>query len=644
MLKLQLMYVWLPFVHLAADRWARCATLVCLLGGMLALSSCGSSGPGATNSADEASGVIETGAYEKTVNVPGSAAVVALFPDGQAYYSPDGFNLGGGGSTVSAYSGDLQVLDIVGLPSGVETLMSDGSVYLSANGMNLGGGGSTVSAYQGSGSVASLTRVPDGIDAVLVGTSVTYYSPDGLNLGGGARSIEIYQGGIAVAQILAIGPGDAVLTLLANGNVYYSPDNRNIGGGGSTVSATGGSLPAAKLVQVGGGVLTEFSNGTVYLSPDGMNLDGGGRTIRVPSWASYGNATWPARDSAHGAIFLSRLWISGGFDDATDSNSCFDTCSFFDLWSSTDSDGAAWNSSPSFATATAPDPRDASPIVNNGVQDAPLPTDFYDSYSALIVWNGQLTAIGSTVWRSADGVTWLRNNQADGVTAAPGPVAPARATENSRAEILGSTLFFLQMDTGEVYSTTEPNAATWTDLGAIPNFTPRCGAAAFTLQGMMWIVGGGACNYSATYNDVWSSADGVNWTKSATPAQWSGRMWPCAASNGDGVVWLVGGYAPTDWNNTNGQVVRYGANHADLWYTRNGTDWSQLKADLGSGLPDDGQFEPRHAPTCFVVGDSESALTLVIMAGTGGTDPNDAAAQVLNSVRALPLPVATSLP
>ena len=59
-----------------------------------------------------------------------------------------------------------------------------------------------------------------------------------------------------------------------------------------------------------------------------------------------------------------------------------------------------------------------------------------------MVWNGQLTAIGSTVWRSADGVTWLRDNLADGVTAAPGPL-PFRASENTRALILGGSLFVL---------------------------------------------------------------------------------------------------------------------------------------------------------------------------------------------------------
>ena len=195
-----------------------------------------------------------------------------------------------------------------------------------------------------------------------------------------------------------------------------------------------------------------------------------------------------------------------------------------------------------------------------------------------------------------------------------------------------------------MYTTTDPNAAVWTDLGPMPGFTPRCGARSFTLLGKIWVTGGGACDYSAVYNDIWSSPDGVNWTQSATPAQWSGRLWPCVVSDGNGIIWLVGGYAPTDWNNDgDGPTRRYGANHADVWYTRNGTDWRQLKADAGSGLPDDGVLEPRHAPTCYMTGTAPTN-TLVVIAGTGGPDPNDGKANPLNSIRGLPLPPAASLP
>ena len=626
-----------PLVQSFRSR-AKRAVATCLLGSVLiGFAGCGGGSFAAGGSSAAGGFVAEEGRATKIVPIAGTpGAVVALFPDGRVFYSPDGFNLGGGGSTILIYGRVSQVIDVVPVGSGVDVLFSDGSVFFSPNGRNLRGRGA-VRAYEGPLSVASLTQVGTGIDAAFSNGGAVYYSPDGLNLGGGGSSVRVYAGGSDVLQIVAVGPGDAVVTLFAGGSAFYSPDNRDIGGGGSTVAAA----PAGqitRLVKVGGGVLAEISGGEVHLSPDGKSLTGG---VDVSAWTTLASGPFPARDSAYGVAFVGRLWLSGGFANQASANGCFWTCSFHDLWSSTDSAGTSWNSSPSFATATVPDPRDIDPGPD--VQDAAPPTDFYDSYSALAVWNGQLTAIGATVWRSVDGVTWSPNTLADGVTAAPGPL-PVRATENTRAEILGGSLFLVQLDSGEVYRSSDPNAAVWSDLGAIPGFTPRCGSAVFTMLGKIWIEGGGACDYSRVYHDMWSSPDGVTWTQSATPAAWSARMWPCVATSADGLVWLATGYAPTDWNNTTGVLVRYGANQADAWYSRDGSDWKQFKADIGSGLPDDGKLEPRHAPTCFVTGDAATGMNLLVVAGSGGSDPNGFNARVLNSIRLLSLPAAASLP
>jgi hypothetical protein len=123
-------------------------------------------------------------------------------------------------------------------------------------------------------------------------------------------------------------------------------------------------------------------------------------------------------------------------------------------------------------------------------------------------------------------------------------------------------------------------------------------------------------------------------------------MWPCVASGSDGIVWMAGGYGPTDWTNTGGTVsVRAGINHADVWYSKDGANWKQFKADYNSGLPDASTFEPRHASTCFsVAGSSANTQSLVVIGGTGGSDYDDANARVLNSIRTLRLPPATELP
>ena len=432
----------------------------------ISLSACGgSSSPTTFNAGINVS--TERGPVAKIVSLSGTA-VVALFPDGRAFYSPDGFNLGGGGSTVPAYSGTLQVRDIVPVASGgLDALLSDGSAFFSPDGLNLGGGGNTVSAAPDTNTIASITAVGGGVDAVVVNHSQVYFSPDGLNLSGGGKSTLIYPGGNSVLQIVPVGQAGAVVTLLSGGTVLYSPDNRAIGGGANTVHAAPTAY-AVGLVPVGGGVLTEFGNGAIYLSPDGKDLAGGGSTIAVASWnTGYGNGPFPARDSAHGVEFLGRLWFSGGFADRPilTAASRPAVSSIFGLRPTRS--GRAGTPQPTFATATTRTRATLSGRQQWRARTSRVPTDFYDSYSAIVVWNGQLTAIGATIWHSADGVTWLRNNSADGV-ALPGPL-PIRATENTRAEI-GRRAVLLQPDSGEVYSSTDANARMWTDLGAIPGF------------------------------------------------------------------------------------------------------------------------------------------------------------------------------
>ncbi len=586
----------------------------------------------------------ETGVPSKIVKVPGSArAAVALFSDGRAFYSADGFNLAGGGATIVAYSGSRKIIDVVPVGGGIDALLSDGSAYFSPDGKNLGGGGSSVRAASGIAPIVSLAPVAGGVDAIMANGAGAYYSPDGRNLDGGGNSVQIYTGQTDILQIAAVGAGEAVVTLMKNGATYFSPNNRDVGGGGSTLAAANAAIKA--IFKVGGGILAETADGSEYLSPSGQNLAGGGTTVRVSPWdASPGNGPFGARDSASGTEFAGHLWLSGGYESSTNTNSCWATCSYFDVWSSPDLTGTSWNTKPSFATTSVPDPRDDTAVANFGVQDLPAPTDFYESYSPIVVWNQRLFAIGMGVWSSANGSQWSRETLVDG-TAAKGPL-PFRATENSRALILGSSLIYVQPDTGEVYSTTDPNAGAWNTLGTIAGFAPRCAAVVFVLQSKLWIEGGGACDYSRVYNDVWSSSDGVNWSQSAKVADWPARMWACVAVGSDGVAWLAGGYAPTDWNNVGGTITpRAGANHADVWYSKDGANWRQYKADSGSTLPDGATFEPRHAATCFLVaGSSANTHSLVAIGGTGGTDADDANARVLNSIRTLALPAAAELP
>ena len=81
--------------------------------------------------------------------------VLTAFEGGGIYSSPDGLNLGGGGNTTSVYPVPQRVTAMLSyqwssdpkVPPRVITAFEGGGIYSSPDGLNLGGGGSTTSVY-----------------------------------------------------------------------------------------------------------------------------------------------------------------------------------------------------------------------------------------------------------------------------------------------------------------------------------------------------------------------------------------------------------------------------------------------------------------------------------------------------------------
>ncbi len=586
-------------------------------------------------------------------------AVVSLFSSGVVYFSPNGRNPGGGCSvatstveqvcTVVAYSpkanlGNAQLLQIVPTPTGVEALLDNGRVFFSPDGINLSGGGNSIAENDDCTPVQKLVvGVPymyglaKAVSSDLSATCGTDVKPNSLGVDNRTRNGTgnlVYVGYEMprVIDMAALGTSGALVSLLADGTAVYSANYKTAPPStGAVVAYTGLSSPA-RIVTVGGGVETAFSDGSVYLSPDGLNLGGGGRTVRVNPWvlvtphAEFG-ASYGGRDSAKGTIFQGKLWLSGGFHGPQGSTTadCGRVCSFYDLWYSADW-GQTWIQA-----------------QFNGAPSDNQPAGAYDSYSPLFAFGDALWALGTTLWGSAntDATGGLSSVQLSG----PAPAATPPG-ENSWAIAVGSNAYFIDTNTSQI-SISSGNLTTWTPSTTMTTsssapFLPRCGAGVKYAFNKFWIVGGGACDSSASYNDLWSSIDGLNWDRESKPAEWSPRLWPCMAVDTYGTLWLIGGY---------GDSSRYGfytQNMADVWYSTNGVDWKQYKAAAGSGLPDDGIYQPRHAPTCYVRPDTN---TLIIAAGKGGSradDLRDATngdyAIMRDDVVSLELPAANQLP
>jgi hypothetical protein len=101
------------------------------------------SGKGFVLEANGVSAAAYSGTQKIVQMVAAGGGVVTRFDGGGAYFSPDGKNLGGGGSTVKAYSGTQTIKQITAFAGGVVTQFSGGGYYFSPNGRSLGGGGSS---------------------------------------------------------------------------------------------------------------------------------------------------------------------------------------------------------------------------------------------------------------------------------------------------------------------------------------------------------------------------------------------------------------------------------------------------------------------------------------------------------------------
>ena len=211
--------------------------------------------------------------------------------------------------------------------------------------------------------------------------------------------------------------------------------------------------------------------------------------------------------------------------------------------------------------------------------------------SGYAVFNNRLWIVGgdkntghyqNDVWSSADGLNW------ELVTASV-PWAN-RATQyvcvfNDRLWLMGGQMIFEPsappnpvVAYNDVYSSAD--GITWNLENPHAAWSPRgiiMGNVVF--QGRMWVIGGGTYDIRTFNNDVWSSPDGVAWTRVLAQAPWTPRQFHNIAVF-DNKIWVLAG----------GDAEAQGGLD-DVWYSSDGITWTQLE-----GTP----WGARHAASTFV--------------------------------------------
>ena len=262
------------------------------------------------------------------------------------------------------------------------------------------------------------------------------------------------------------------------------------------------------------------------------------RAYPTPCWERLlEHAPWCPRDSAGEAVFKERLWILGGYIPTPSG----------DIWSS--ADGIDWLRHTDCPTA--------------GGIDIPV----------VYVYNGKLhvTDLHDTIWATEDGSAWEKV-----CDDAPWAGGRKSALSGKSHRILGGVfrdkVWLFGAGKEESIWSSSDGGRTWTmEARHVPWCKRDIDATLLVFQDKIWLLGGaqqrpGTYFPFIGYNDVWCSADGLNWERVTREAEWPARMWHSTFVYRNR-MWIAGGYRSEPENRHLG----------DVWYSADGKHWREFR-------------------------------------------------------------------
>jgi hypothetical protein len=214
------------------------------------------------------------------------------------------------------------------------------------------------------------------------------------------------------------------------------------------------------------------------------------------------------------------------------------------------------------------------------------------------------------VWSSSDGIAWRL--EANAIQPSPGGwgdrVTHYVLSYHGKIWLMGGQQITAFTGDNGVFNDVWNSAdgINWTQVTTNAGWSPRgqiLGSVVFNDK--MWVIGGGTFNDPRQYyNDVWSSTDGVQWEQVLDKAPWSPREYHNTVVFGN-KMWVLNG------ENENNSPV----NLSSIWYSSDGKNWNRLPNVPMAG---------KHAGSVFVYNNE-----MWMVAGTSNNAPS---AQVSNDV------------
>jgi len=318
-----------------------------------------------------------------------------------------------------------------------------------------------------------------------------------------------------------------------NSAVWFSSD----GSRWETLERSTGELFTAS-----GHRVVEFS-GQLWLfggSADGVLSSGDGI-----NWERHASG-FPDRSGHEVVVHDGQLWLIGGEVSGIANN---------EVWSSPD--GIAWV-------------QQASKVFSRRAGHQ------------VVAFEDQLWLIGGNssgvrkndIWSSSDAINWVYRG-----------TAPFSPRDGHRVVVYKGDLWMIGGSTSIEYKNDVWRSADGINWEPVETegeiFIPRSSHEVVVYGDDLWVIGGAVTHPDfQIVNDVWSSSDGIHWTKKTAAANFEARSGHQVVAYGEG-MWLIAG--------------RAGGFKRDVWFSTNGIHWEKQTSSAN--------FDPRANHQVVVFGD-----------------------------------------
>ena len=165
------------------------------------------------------------------------------------------------------------------------------------------------------------------------------------------------------------------------------------------------------------------------------------------------------------------------------------------------------------------------------------------------------------VWSAKDGIKWQAFNKHDWGER----ISTSKIFFNNRLWVTGGMDYSTNTFLNEIWSSQD--GKNWSRAERNAEWSPRKGHTVVAFKDKLWLFGGeiGVDEHRSPnefVNDIWSSSDGIRWTKVANDAPWEPRGNPKVLVFKN-KLWLIGGQG-----------------RSDIWQSDDGKSWSQIKTEV----------------------------------------------------------------